>query len=124
MAKRDGLPFTMLEIAEKLETTKWSLFKTYKGLIRKLKLNYWGHDFESLVFKYNNELKLSERTIGRAVEILKQMENLSNMPNVKVASALFLASRENREEISQRRIANICGCSESAVRELSKLYTT
>ena len=122
IAKRDGLPHTMQEISGKLETTKWSLFKTYKGVVRKLNLRYSGCDFESLVFKCNNGLKLQERTIGRAVEILRQMNNLTNMPNVKVATALFLAGVENGEEISQRRIANVCGCSESAVRELCRVW--
>ena len=55
LAKKDGLPYTMNEIAEKLDTDKWSLFKTYRGVNRILKLRCWGYEFESLIFKYNND---------------------------------------------------------------------
>lgn len=117
-------PKTALEMTAFTSMTKKKLLRTHK-LLRK-ELNIQTHVIEpvDLLPRFASRLKLNQETITATYELLyliKEQHLLSGKrPETIIAGAIYTASKQTGETITQRQIANKTGVIEVTIRKLSK----
>jgi transcription initiation factor TFIIB len=125
------VPKTLKEIAKTSNIKLKTLSKDYRLLLTELDLKVPNNDLMHYVFKVGNTISMSEKTKRRAIELIdiiykkdKYTYTSGKDPMGLAATALFVASANNGENITQREIATAAGLSSVTIRcrlkEISK----
>lgn len=117
------VPNTLKEIAKASNIRLKSLSKDYRLLLTELDLKVPNNDLIHCVFKVGNALQMTEKTKRRAIELVdlinKKDRNTYTSgkdPMGLAATALFVASANNGENMTQREIANAAGLTAVTIR--------
>jgi transcription initiation factor TFIIB len=122
---------TLKEIAKASNIRLKTLSKDYRLLLRELDLKIPNNDLVYCVSKIGNAVSTSEKTKRRAIELVyiinKKDRNTyasGKDPMGLAATALFVASANNGEDITQKELASAAGLSAVTIRcrlkEISK----
>jgi len=124
-------PKTLKEIAKAGDIRLKTLSKDYRMLLTELDLKVPNNDLMHYVFKVGNALPTSEKTKRQAIELVDLINKKDRHtytsgkdPMGLAATALFVASANNGENITQREIATAAGLTAVTIRcrlkEISK----
>jgi len=120
VSKEMGVPRSMEEIIEASGVDKKDLSKTYRQVARALGIRIVPTDPASYVSRYCSELRLSDKVLVKAVEILKKAKSKEltrgKGPGGIAGAAIYIASLLLNEKRSQREISNVCGVTEVTIR--------
>jgi len=120
---RDGYHLSIKDISRLTGVNKYSLFRTYKTMTRKLGLrNRLIINPSSIVNRYADNLRVSFKTISEAIRVLKQLEEagLTNDPTVTAGTVVYLTANKNNERVSINKVCREFKISESAISNLKK----
>ena len=121
VCNREGHGTSMQEIANLVGVDRYKLFKTLKGINRKLLLPPIVPSIEGLVIKHGNELGMKPETISKAIRLSNQLkDDCMNNPLVITGTSLYLAGKENNEGISITKIRTHLKISESTIYSLKR----
>jgi len=121
ISKRDPkFSISIKEISEKLGIEKFSLLRTYRKIMRKMKLKGNKCDFSSLIYKYGNLLELPPFIVSNAEKIYTSFNNVNAAPLTKIAISLFIACQKKGFKKSIWEIAEKCNVSKTTVRKFVK----
>jgi transcription initiation factor TFIIB len=124
-------PKTLKEIAKAGDIRLKTLSKDYRMLLTELDLKVPNNDLMHYVFKIGNALPTSEKTKRQAIELVDLINKKDRHtytsgkdPMGLAATALFVASANNGENITQRELATAAGLNTVTIRcrlkEISK----
>jgi len=113
-------PRTLEEVASHSHLDKKEIARCYRLLLKKLNLRTPVPNAKLRVPKIASEVKLSEKTQRKAIEIIGEAERLritvGKDPMGMAASALYLACRMNGEICTQKMLAKASGVTEMTIR--------
>lgn len=113
-------PKTLHEIAEASAVDEKDIVKSYKFLIRMLKIKVMPVNPISFIAKFGSELNLSQKTQTKAVRFIekamKQGITSGKSPNSIAAAALYVASLLNKERRTQLKFAETAKITEVTLR--------
>jgi len=119
-------PKTLEEVSESSGIDKKTLAKTYKLIARELNIIMTPIDPIEFVGRFCNELKLSEKTRTKAIDLIHevQLKHLisGKSPITVAATSLYLAGLMNGEKRTQKRVAEIAGSTETTLRNTIKNF--
>jgi len=115
--RREAYPIPMKRISQELQTNMKTLFKRYKQLKKKLRLEIENYDYSNLINKYNNKIGLNIEQLNQVQQTYEQMREYYNDPRVKIATAFYLVGRG---EYSIKTISENTNVSQSAIQVLAK----
>ena len=126
-----GASRTLGEISEISNIKRKEIAKAFRVLVFRLDFKVPVADPIRLIAKVANKANISERTKRHAISIMysliKKGITTGKDPSSLAATALYLASRDTGENISQKDLAAASGKSEVTIRmqlrELKKLYS-
>jgi len=124
-------PKTLKEIAKASNIRLKTLSKDYRLLLTELDLKVPNNDPRHYIFKVGNTIPMSEKTKRQAIELVDLINKKDRHtytsgkdPMGLAATALFVASANNGENITQREIATAAGLTAVTIRcrlkEISK----
>lgn len=120
-ARNQGVPRTLSEIADEAGITERDLGKTYRYVARELDLGIVPVDPEDFIPRFAEEIGLTGETQARARQLIEdsRSEDLisGRSPDSVVASALYLASILEGEELTQKEVAETVDVTEVTVRK-------
>jgi transcription initiation factor TFIIB len=124
VACRDMLvPKTLKEIAKASDVRLKTLSKDYRLLLTELDLKVPNNDLVHCVFKVGNALQMAEKTKRRAIKLVDLINKKDRStyssgkdPMGLAATALFVASANNGENMTQREIASAAGLTAVTIR--------
>jgi transcription initiation factor TFIIB len=126
--RESEIPRTLNEISESADIKRKELSGCYRLLLTELELKMPVVDPTSCIAKIASNTELSEKTKRYAVKILRKAESGQLMagkdPMGMAASALYLASLETGNNITQRSIAEASGVTEVTIRNRCKTLKT
>jgi len=121
--RENGIPRTVKEIAEASLVDKKEVNRCYRMLLRELDVQMPVPNLISYVSKIASPIGISEKTQGRAIEIIRMAKKIPGKygaggkdPMGLAAAALYIACLENNEPGTQREIAERAGVTEVTVR--------
>lgn len=121
VARNQGIPRTMSEIADESGITERELGKNYRYVARELDLRIVPVNPEDFISRFAEQLDLPGDVQAEARQIIRDAadENLlaGRSPDSIVAAALYLAARLAEEEVSQKDVANTVGVTEVTIRK-------
>jgi transcription initiation factor TFIIB len=125
-----GVSRTLNEISEISNVKRKELAKAFRVLVFQLDFKVPAADPIRHVAKVANKANISERTKRNAINIMysliKKGITIGKDPSSLAATALYLASRDTGEKISQKNLAAASGKTEVTIRmqlrELKKCY--
>jgi transcription initiation factor TFIIB len=116
-------PKTLKEIAKASNIRLKTVSKDYRLLLTELDLKVPNNDLMYYVFKVGNALPMSEKTKRRALELVDLINKKDRHtytsgkdPMGLAATALFVASTNNDENMTQREIATAAGLTTITIR--------
>lgn len=119
-----GFPKTPLELTAFSPVSKKAMMKAYKTLLRSLNLRIQPQNPADMLPRFGSRLGLKPKTIALATDIIEKLKGTQattgKHPSTIVATALYLASKKNKEQITQRRVANATGVIEVTLRLRTK----
>ena len=122
--RESGIPRTLNEVSDSGNIRRKELSVCYRLLLKELDLRMPVTDSVSCIAKIASTTKLSEKTKRYATKILKKAETQQMMagkdPMGMAASALYLASLETKNNITQRVMAEASGVTEVTIRNRCK----
>ena len=122
--RESGIPRTLNEISNMCNIRRKELSICYRLLLKELELKMPVLDSVSCIAKIASNTELSEKTKRYAAKILRKAEAQQMMagkdPMGMAASALYLASLETRNNITQRAMAEASGVTEVTIRNRCK----
>ncbi len=114
-SKEVGYPINIKKLANVAETKIKDIIRNEKFIKRFL--NYKIRIApENYLFKYANDLNLTEHEKSKALKILEKIKNLNKRPESLAAISIYLAGLS-----SLRKIAKISGLSKNHIWESSKM---
>ncbi|MFA5406803.1 MAG: hypothetical protein WC307_05605 [Candidatus Nanoarchaeia archaeon] len=121
VCNRESHGTSMKELSLLFDIDKYKLFKTLKNIKGKLLLPPIVPGIEGLIIKHANELGLKPETTSKAIRLGNQLkEQFMNNPLVIAGTSLYLACRENKEEVSVKKICKQVKISESTIYSLKR----
>jgi len=122
--RRHGVPRTLDEISQAFPLDKKEIGKTYRFICRELKIRILPTSPTDYIHRFSGELKLSPKTVSRAIDILKEAskkEITSGKGPVGMAAAsLYVAALLEGERRTQREVADVAGVTEVTIRNRYK----
>ncbi|BAB60249.1 transcription initiation factor B [TFB] [Thermoplasma volcanium GSS1] len=122
-----NVPRTLGEIASVTRVKKKEIGRTYRIMSRYLKLNIMPSKAEDYISRFCSKLKLSMDTRNKALEILRDAENVGltsgKGPTGVAAAAIYIASLITGERRTQRAVAEVAGVTEVTIRNRYKELT-
>lgn len=117
-------PRTLQEIASTMGIKRKELTASYRLIFKELELKIPVVDSVSCIAKIASNADLSEKTKRHAMKILKKAEKQNALagkhPMGLAASALYLASIDLKENLTQKDIADAAGVTEVTIRNRCK----
>jgi transcription initiation factor TFIIB len=124
VSRSQGLPRTLREIAAVSRLDKKEIARCYRVLCNELNLKLPPTDATNMVPRLSNDLGLSASVQRRAIQILKEAENLKlcigKNPMSLAAAALYIAAIEGGERRTQQEVAEVAQTTEVTLRNRYK----
>ena len=122
--RRHRFPRTLDEISEAFTLDKKEIGKTYRFICRELGIRILPTFPLDYVYRFASELKLSPKTISKAVEIINKAQKAEitsgKGPMGVAAAALYVATLICNEKKTQREVADVAGVTEVTIRNRYK----
>ncbi|MBN2518563.1 MAG: hypothetical protein JXB14_06960 [Candidatus Altiarchaeota archaeon] len=124
VCRKNGIPLTLHKICDLLKTDYRSINKIYRFLIKRMGISIPPTTPNEYLKKFAKELKLSEKTVQKANEILKCVKDTGCIsgkgPAGVAAASLCLASEIQKCSASQKDIAQVSGVTQVTIRNRYK----
>jgi len=122
--RKSGIPRTLREIAEASLVDKKDVARCYRMLLKELDVHMPTADPLMYVSKIAEKNGVSGKTQGAAIAILREARrkrvSAGKDPMGMAAAALYIASLQHNEKITQKDIAEAAGVTEVTVRNRYK----
>jgi transcription initiation factor TFIIB len=122
--RKSGSPRTLSEIAKASLVNKKDVARCYRRLLQELDFHMPLSDPLTYVSKIAEKTGISGKTQGAAIAILREARqkrfSAGKEPMGLAAAALYIASLQNAEKITQRDISKAAGVTEVTVRNRCK----
>ena len=119
-ARQAGTPRSLDEIASVSRVDKMELTRTYRYIVRELKLEIQPADPEQYVPRFASDLGLSDEAERRARELLRTAKEAGlhsgKSPVGLAAAAVYAASLLTNEKVTQSQVSNVANISEVTIR--------
>lgn len=119
-----SIPRTLDEMATASDVERKEIGRTYRFIIRKLKIKVKQSSPKDYISRFSSVLKLSPKTQNEALKILRRAEKIEltsgRGPAGISAAALYVAALINDEKKTQREVADIAGITEVTIRNRYK----
>ncbi|WP_101297229.1 transcription initiation factor IIB [Halegenticoccus soli] len=123
-ARQAGTPRSLDEIASVSRVDKMELTRTYRYVVRELKLEIQPADPEQYVPRFASDLDLSDETERRARQLLKTAKEAGihsgKSPVGLAAAAVYAASLLTNEKVTQSEVSDVANISEVTIRNRYK----
>jgi transcription initiation factor TFIIB len=122
-----NIPRTLDEISEASDVERKEIGRTYRFIVRKLKIKVKPSSPKDYISRFSSILHLSPKTQNNALKILKKAE-ISELTSGRgpagiAAAALYVAALINDEKKTQREVADVAGITEVTIRNRYKELT-
>lgn len=122
-----NIPRTLDEIAEASDVERKEIGRTYRFIVRKLKIKVTPSSPKDYISRFSSILHLSPKTQNEALKILKKAD-ISELTSGRgpagiAAAALYVAALLNDEKKTQREVADVAGITEVTIRNRYKELT-
>lgn len=119
-----NIPRTLDEIAGASDVERKEIGRTYRFIVRKLKIKVTPSSPKDYIPRFSSILHLSPKTQNEALKILKKAE-ISELTSGRgpagiAAAALYVAALVNDEKKTQREVADVAGITEVTIRNRYK----
>lgn len=119
-----SIPKTGLELTAYSSMTRAKMLKACSLMKKYLGIKLLPTDPTDLLNRFASRLQLSQATITLATKIIFKLRNTSVVqgrhPETIAATALYIASKLNKEQITQRQITNATGVIEVTIRKRAR----
>lgn len=119
-----NIPRTLDEIAGASDVERKEIGRTYRFIVRKLKIKVTPSSPKDYISRFSSILHLSPRTQNEALKILKKADvselTSGRGPAGVAAAALYVAALMNDEKKTQREVADVAGITEVTIRNRYK----
>ena len=119
-----SIPKTALELTAFTGIDKTKMLSAFKQIKRELNLNLPQIDPVDFVQRFGSRLGLKQTTMSLASQIIVKLKKTAVMagkqPKTIVASAIYIASKMNNDNRTQREVANATGVLEVTIRKRSR----
>jgi transcription initiation factor TFIIB len=119
-----SIPRTLDEMATASDVERKEIGRTYRFIVRKLKIKVKQSSPKDYISRFASVLKLSPKTQEQSLKILKRAEDVEltsgRGPAGIAAAALYVAALMNDEKKTQREVADIAGITEVTIRNRYK----
>jgi transcription initiation factor TFIIB len=123
-ARQAGTPRSLDEIAAVSRVDKMELTRTYRYIVRELKLEIKPANPEQYVPRFASELDLSDETERRARELLRTARETGihsgKSPVGLAAAAVYAAALLTNEKVTQSQVGEVANISEVTIRNRYK----
>jgi len=119
-----NIPRTLDEIAGASDVERKEIGRTYRFIVRKLKIKVTPSSPKDYISRFSSILHLSPKTQNEALKILKKAD-ISELTSGRgpagiAAAALYVAALMNDEKKTQREVADVAGITEVTIRNRYK----
>ncbi len=119
-----NIPRTLDEIAAASDVERKEIGRTYRFIVRKLKIKVTPSSPKDYISRFSSILHLSPKTQNEALRILKKAD-ISELtsgrgPAGVAAAALYVSALMNDEKKTQREVADVAGITEVTIRNRYK----
>src|SRR3989338_7937413 len=119
-----NIPRTLDEIANASDVERKEIGRTYRFIVRKLKIKVTPSSPKDYISRFASILTLSPKTQNEALKILKKAD-ISELTSGRgpagiAAAALYVAALINDEKKTQREVADVAGITEVTIRNRYK----
>lgn len=119
-----NIPRTLDEIASASDVERKEIGRTYRFIVRKLKIKITPSSPKDYISRFSSILHLSPKAQNEALKILKKAD-ISELtsgrgPAGVAAAALYVAALMNDEKKTQREVADVAGITEVTIRNRYK----
>ena len=119
-----NIPRTLDEIAVASDVERKEIGRTYRFIVRKLKIKVTPSSPKDYISRFSSILHLSPKAQNEALKILKKAD-ISELtsgrgPAGVAAAALYVAALMNDEKKTQREVADVAGITEVTIRNRYK----
>ncbi|MEF8857033.1 MAG: transcription initiation factor IIB family protein, partial [Haloplanus sp.] len=122
--RQAGTPRSLDEIATVSRVEKMELTRTYRYVVRELKLEIQPADPEQYVPRFASELDLSEEATRQARELLRSSRDRGvhsgKSPVGLAAAAVYAAALLTNETVTQSEVSEVANISEVTIRNRYK----
>lgn len=119
-----NIPRTLDEIAGASDVERKEIGRTYRFIVRKLKIKVTPSSPKDYIARFSSILHLSPKSQNEALKILKKAEvselTSGRGPAGIAAAALYVAALVNDEKKTQREVADVAGITEVTIRNRYK----
>ncbi|MEI6731649.1 MAG: TFIIB-type zinc ribbon-containing protein [archaeon] len=119
-----NIPRTLDEIAGASDVERKEIGRTYRFIIRKLKIKVTPSSPKDYISRFSSILHLSPKAQNEALRILKRADvselTSGRGPAGIAAAALYVAALMNDEKKTQREVADVAGITEVTIRNRYK----
>jgi len=119
-----NIPRTLDEIANASDVERKEIGRTYRFIVRKLKIKVTPSSPKDYISRFSSILHLSPKTQNEALKTLKKAD-ISELTSGRgpagiAAAALYVAALMNDEKKTQREVADVAGITEVTIRNRYK----
>lgn len=119
-----NIPRTLDEIANASDVERKEIGRTYRFIVRKLKIKVTPSSPKDYISRFSSILHLSPKAQNEALKILKRAD-ISELTSGRgpagiAAAALYVAALINDEKKTQREVADVAGITEVTIRNRYK----
>ncbi|MBI2631684.1 hypothetical protein HYW75_01645 [Candidatus Pacearchaeota archaeon] len=119
-----NIPRTLDEIASASDVERKEIGRTYRFIVRKLKIKVTPSSPKDYISRFSSILHLSPKAQNHALKILKKADvselTSGRGPAGVAAAALYVAALINDEKKTQREVADVAGITEVTIRNRYK----
>src|SRR3989338_1243673 len=119
-----NIPRTLDEISVASDVERKEIGRTYRFIVRKLKIKVTPSSPKDYIHRFASVLKLSPKTQNEALKILQKAEGSEltsgRGPAGIAAAGLYVAALLNNEKKTQREVADVAGITEVTIRNRYK----
>lgn len=119
-----NIPRTLDEIASASDVERKEIGRTYRFIVRKLKIKVTPSSPKDYISRFASILHLSPKAQNEALKILKKADitelTSGRGPAGVAAAALYVAALINDEKKTQREVADVAGITEVTIRNRYK----
>jgi transcription initiation factor TFIIB len=119
-----NIPRTLDEIASASDVERKEIGRTYRFIVRKLKIKVTPSSPKDYVSRFSSILHLSPKAQNHALKILRKADvselTSGRGPAGVAAAALYVAALINDEKKTQREVADVAGITEVTIRNRYK----
>jgi len=119
-----NIPRTLDEIANASDVERKEIGRTYRFIVRKLKIKVTPSSPKDYISRFSSILHLSPKAQNEALKILKRADvselTSGRGPAGIAAAALYVAALINDEKKTQREVADVAGITEVTIRNRYK----